>query len=64
VKSGTERADRKAAGKQAGKNAGARPIATNRRAFHDYFIQEKLEAGLSLTGTEVKSLPKERRKIF
>ena len=31
-------------------------IATNRRAFHDYFIDEKYEAGLALTGTEVKSL--------
>jgi SsrA-binding protein len=31
-------------------------IATNRRAFHDYFIDEQFEAGLVLTGTEVKSL--------
>ena len=31
-------------------------IATNRRAFHDYFIDEKHEAGIALTGTEVKSL--------
>jgi SsrA-binding protein len=31
-------------------------IASNRRAFHDYFIDEKYEAGLALTGTEVKSL--------
>jgi SsrA-binding protein len=63
VKSRTERAESKAAGKQAGKNAGARPIATNRRAFHDYFIQEKLEAGLSLTGTEVKSLREGRASL-
>jgi SsrA-binding protein len=28
----------------------------NRRAFHDYHILEKLEAGVALTGTEVKSL--------
>ena len=28
----------------------------NRRAFHDYFIDEKYEAGLVLTGTEVKSI--------
>jgi SsrA-binding protein len=33
-----------------------RDIAVNRRAFHDYFIDERLEAGLVLTGTEVKSL--------
>jgi SsrA-binding protein len=31
-------------------------IAANRRAFHDYFIDEKFEAGLQLTGSEVKSL--------
>lgn len=31
-------------------------VATNRRARHDYFIEETVEAGLSLTGTEVKSL--------
>ena len=31
-------------------------IGTNRKAFHDYTIQEKLEAGMVLVGTEVKSL--------
>ena len=31
-------------------------IAVNRRARHDYFIEETLEAGLVLTGSEVKSL--------
>src|SRR5579872_2002286 len=31
-------------------------IASNRRAFHDYFIDEKHEAGIVLTGTEGKSL--------
>ncbi len=31
-------------------------VATNRKAFHDYFIEETLEAGLALQGTEVKSL--------
>ena len=35
---------------------GNREVAVNRRAFHDYFIDERLEAGLILTGTEVKSL--------
>ena len=33
-----------------------RLIAQNRRAHHDYFILETVEAGLELTGTEVKSL--------
>ncbi len=31
-------------------------VATNRKAHHDYFIEETIEAGLSLQGTEVKSL--------
>jgi SsrA-binding protein len=33
-----------------------RDVAVNRRAFHDYFVDERYEAGLVLTGTEVKSL--------
>jgi len=33
-----------------------RDVAVNRRAYHDYFVDEKYEAGVSLTGTEVKSL--------
>ena len=35
---------------------GIRPICQNRRAFHDYIISERLECGIALTGTEVKSL--------
>lgn len=31
-------------------------IATNRKAHHDYFIEDKFEAGLVLTGTEIKSI--------
>ena len=31
-------------------------IAQNKKAFHDYFVIEKMEAGIELTGTEVKSL--------
>jgi SsrA-binding protein len=31
-------------------------VAGNRRAYHDYFIDETMEAGLVLTGTEVKSV--------
>ena len=31
-------------------------VANNKKAFHDYFIEEKYEAGLVLHGTEVKSL--------
>ncbi len=31
-------------------------IANNKRAFHDYFIEEKYECGIELYGTEVKSI--------
>ena len=31
-------------------------IAQNRKAYHDYFVEEKYEAGISLFGTEVKSI--------
>jgi len=31
-------------------------VANNKKAYHDYFIEEKYEAGLVLHGTEVKSL--------
>lgn len=31
-------------------------IATNRKAFHDYHIDQEYEAGLALTGTEIKSV--------
>ncbi len=42
---------------------GRRIIAQNRRAFHDYHIEERIEAGLVLTGTEVKSLRQGRANI-
>ena len=35
---------------------GDRVVAQNRRAFHDYFIDETIEAGISLTGSEIKSI--------
>ena len=35
---------------------GKKLIATNRKAFHDYYVEERLEAGVQLFGTEVKSL--------
>lgn len=31
-------------------------VAENRKARHDYFLEDKLEAGISLTGTEIKSV--------
>lgn len=38
------------------KEKGSRMIANNKKAYHDYFIEEKYEAGIALHGTEVKSL--------
>jgi len=35
---------------------GIKLIANNKKAYYDYFIEDKYEAGLSLHGTEVKSL--------
>jgi SsrA-binding protein len=37
-------------------NPSEKVVATNRKAFHDYFIEERYEAGIMLQGTEVKSL--------
>jgi len=31
-------------------------VATNKKAYHDYFVEERFEAGISLSGTEVKSI--------
>lgn len=31
-------------------------VASNRKAYHDYFIEDKYEAGIQLAGTEVKSI--------
>ncbi|MDD6136125.1 MAG: SsrA-binding protein SmpB [Lachnospiraceae bacterium] len=38
------------------KQRGTRLIANNKKAYHDYFIEDKYEAGIALAGTEVKSL--------
>ena len=33
-------------------------VANNKKAYHDYFIDDKFEAGIELFGTEVKSIRK------
>ncbi len=38
------------------KEKGTRLIANNKKAYHDYFVEETYEAGIALAGTEVKSL--------
>ena len=40
----------------ADKNSGKKIIAQNRKAYHDYFVEETYEAGIELFGTEVKSV--------
>lgn len=46
----------KSRGAQGKSNTGVRMIARNKKALHDFFIEDTYEAGLVLTGTEVKSL--------
>ena len=38
------------------KKIGVKQICSNKKAFHDYFVLERFEAGIELTGTEVKSI--------
>ena len=38
------------------KDKGNSMIAQNKKAYHDYFVEEEFEAGLELKGTEVKSI--------
>jgi len=38
------------------KQLGIKPVAQNKKAFHDYFVEERFEAGIELFGTEVKSI--------
>jgi SsrA-binding protein len=40
-----------------------RAIATNKKAYNDYFIEETFECGIALTGTEVKSLRQNRAAL-
>lgn len=43
--------------------AAVKTVATNRKAFQEYFIEDRAEAGLVLTGTEVKSLRDGRAQL-
>lgn len=45
------------------KDDGQKVIATNRRARHDYFLEDECEAGIALQGTEVKSLREGRASL-
>ncbi|MBK9461437.1 MAG: SsrA-binding protein SmpB [Chitinophagales bacterium] len=50
--------------KPANKNAQAAPkltiLASNRKAFHEYFVEQRFTAGIVLAGTEVKSVKKSK----
>lgn len=45
------------------KERGEKTVATNRRARHDYLIEDTYEAGMVLSGTEVKSLREGRASL-
>lgn len=49
--------------KKSNKGAGGNVVAVNRRARHDYFIEDRIEAGLTLEGWEVRSLRNGRAQI-
>lgn len=58
------KAPAKSAKTAAGKRAsGRQPIASNRKARHDYAVLDTFEAGISLTGTEVKSMRSGRASL-
>ena len=43
---------------------GTRVAATNRKAFHNYFIEDRYEAGIELFGTEVKSIRQGKLNLY
>lgn len=45
------------------KQTNDKPLAENRKASHDYFIEETFEAGIVLTGTEIKSVRRGRANL-
>jgi SsrA-binding protein len=45
------------------KEQAEKAVVTNRKAYHDYFIEDKFEAGIVLRGTEVKSLREGRANL-
>lgn len=42
---------------------GIKPMASNRKAFHEYFVEERFECGIALAGTEVKSMRQGRMNL-
>ncbi len=46
-----------------GKSSNTKTLAENRKAWHDYFIEDTYEAGIALVGTEVKSIRSGRANL-
>ncbi len=44
-------------------NSNDKTITVNRKAYHDYFVEDSIEAGIVLTGTEIKSIRQGRVNI-
>ena len=42
---------------------GIKPMANNKKAFHDYFVEERIDCGMELKGTEVKSMRQGRMNL-
>jgi SsrA-binding protein len=49
-------AQKQAAAKAASNNLPVKVITVNRQAYHDYFVERTIEAGIALLGTEIKSI--------
>jgi len=49
-------AQKQAAAKAASNNLPVKVITVNRQAYHDYFVERTIEAGIALMGTEIKSI--------
>ncbi|HYL41869.1 MAG TPA: SsrA-binding protein SmpB [Ktedonobacteraceae bacterium] len=49
-------AQKQTAAKAASNNLPVKVITVNRQAYHDYFVERTIEAGISLMGTEIKSI--------
>ncbi len=43
--------------------AGEKVVAQNRKAYHDFFIEDTFEAGIVLTGTEIKAIRQGRANL-
>jgi len=48
--------DKKEQAKTSSSNAPVKVITVNRQAYHDYYVERTLEAGIALMGTEIKSI--------